>query len=74
MQGTNYSKSLFIIPKLDLHTDIQLLKVRNEQKSLGFTVGRGQMIRLINLKRKELVFGRSKDSNRTDHILIERLF
>jgi hypothetical protein len=43
-QGTNTSKSLFIIPKFDLHADIQLLKVRNEQKSLGFRVGHGQTI------------------------------
>jgi hypothetical protein len=39
VQGANNSKSLFIIPKFDLHADIQLLKVRNEQHLLGFTVG-----------------------------------
>jgi hypothetical protein len=43
-QGANDSKSLFIILKFDLHADIQILKVRNEQKSLGFTVGHGRTI------------------------------
>ncbi len=43
-QGANNSKSLFIIRKFNLHADIQLLKVRNEQKSLGLIVGDGQMI------------------------------
>jgi hypothetical protein len=40
--ATNDSKSLFTIPKFNLHVDIQLLKVRNERRSLGFTVGHGQ--------------------------------
>jgi hypothetical protein len=59
-QGANDSKSLLIIPKLDLHADIQLLKVRNEQKSLSFTVGHGQTIRpqiplsFPSKKRKEM--------------------
>jgi hypothetical protein len=48
-QGANNSKSLFIIPKFDLHADIQLLKVGNEQKSLGFTVGHGRMIAVDTL-------------------------
>jgi hypothetical protein len=42
--GASGSKSLFIIPKFDFHANVQLLKVRNEQKSLGFTVGHGQTI------------------------------
>jgi hypothetical protein len=45
-QGANNIKSLLIIPKFDLHADIQLLNVRIEQKSLGFTVGHGQTIRI----------------------------
>jgi hypothetical protein len=45
-QGAKNSKSLFITPKFDLHMDIQLLKVRNEQKSLGFTVGQGHTIQI----------------------------
>ncbi len=49
-QGANNSKSLFIISKFDLHVDIQLLKVRNEQNSLGFSVGHGRTIRYITLK------------------------
>jgi hypothetical protein len=41
VQEANNSKSLFIIPKFDLHVDVEHLKGRDEQKSLGFTVGHG---------------------------------
>jgi hypothetical protein len=44
-QGANDSESLFIIPKFDLHVDIQLLKVRKKQELLGFTVGHVQTLR-----------------------------
>ncbi len=44
-QGANDSKSLFIIPKFDLHVDIQLLKVRKKQELLSFTVGHVRTLR-----------------------------
>jgi hypothetical protein len=46
LHGANNSKSLFAIPKFDLHADKQFLKVGNEQKSLGYTVGHGQTIQI----------------------------
>jgi hypothetical protein len=46
-QGANDSKSLFIIPKFDLHVDVQLLKVRNERKSLGLQLATAEQYTIL---------------------------
>jgi hypothetical protein len=53
-QRANNTESLFSIPKIDLHVDTQLLKVRNDQKMMCFTIGHCQAILKVKIRHDDI--------------------